>query len=276
MKFINPYLKIHDGLTLRWSELQHDKNLLLEDLWNRGQNIECLCNGLDNPIEMGIGKRGEEFYVFNKNPAAHTDQCACKHIGKRGEYFNSHSLGNLHQLLEKTLDGMGMTIWSPNFERVRNKYLFRKKFVDQFSEGLLFYPEYGENFLEQNLLVINSMPGLCGGEFYAAGFIHEYHVEPGFKSKGSFFKLSGFDKKFFMDSELGNALRKRDNHFEFFALFKVLVLTSGKYVAVDASGIYLHKKTLTPHYKKDRDINSGRVFKSNLRFMKKTKEKSNV
>ncbi|MGP1715798.1 MAG: hypothetical protein ACTS9Y_01340 [Methylophilus sp.] len=270
MKFLNPFIKIHDGLTARWSEISVDKNRYLEIVWNKGETISCLCHGIKQPITMSVGKRGDDFYIKNRDGSEHKEQCPCGHMGKKGEFYKKTSLGNMQKLLELTLVDMGMNVWSPNFERVRNKFLFRKKFMESFQEGLLFFPEYGEDKKEQNLIVINSLPPLCGGEFYVAGFIFEYHLEE--NQRGSFVKLTGFDKKFFIDEDIGNLLRQKDRNFDFFCLFKVMVLNSGKYVAVDASGIYVHKKTLTPHYKKSTDINAGRLFKSNLYHAKPSKE----
>jgi len=274
LKFLNPYIKIHDGLRLRWSELSANKGLFLERLWNKGTTVECLCNGPDKPVVMGVGKRNVDFYMFNKDSLDHQEQCPCKHLGKKGEFYKKNSLGMMHKVLESTLIQMGVNFWSPNFERARNKFLFRKKFTDSFAEGLLFYPEFGEEHQEKNIIEINSLPELSGGEFYVAGFVYEFHIEDG--NKGSFFKLKGFDKKFFMDGDIGALMRSKDKNFDFFALFKFIVLTSGKYVAVDASGIYIHKKTLTPHYNKDKDINSGRVFKSTLNYAKQEPEKEHV
>ena len=270
MKFLNPYIKIHDGLTARWSEVSADKNKYLEIVWNKGETISCLCHGINQPIIMSVGKRGDDFYITNREGSAHKEQCPCAHMSKKGEFYKTTSLGNMQKLLETTLIDMGMNVWSPNFERVRNKFLFRKKFIDQFQDGLLFFPEYGEEKREQNLIEINSLPALCGGEFFVAGFIYEYHIEE--DKHGSFVKLKGFDKKFYIDGDIGNMLRKRDKNFDFFCIFKFIVLTSGKYVGVDASGIYVHKKTLTPHYRKAADINAGRVFKSSLNHAKPTKE----
>lgn len=269
MKFLNPYIQIHDGLTIRWSELTADKNRFLDIIWNKGESINCLCHGIKNPLPLSVRKRNDDIYIANSEAVKHQEQCPCAHIGKKGEFYKKSSLGNMQKVLEDTLERMKITFWSPNFESVRTKYLFSKKFVEHFQEGLLFYPEFGDENKEKNLININSLPGLSGGEFFVAGFIYEFHIEDG--NKGSFIKLKGFDKKFFIDSDIGNMLRGHDKNFDFFCVVKVIVLNSGKYVGVDASGIYIHKKTLTPHYKKSADINAGRVFKSGLYYVKESK-----
>lgn len=268
MKFINPYIEIHDGLCLRWSEFTENKNRYLEFVWNKGEAVNCLCNGVNSKIELGVGKKNGDFYVFKKGDVAHAEQCPVAHLSKKGEYLDKETLGNMQFKLEDELLRMGISYWTPKFYGKRNKSWFRHKFTSEFKHGLLFYPEFGEENVEINNKELESLVNFCGDEFYVAGFIYDFSISD--TDNGSFFKIKGYDKRFFVDKNVAEIIRKHTSKFDFFCLFKFIVKKNGFYVGVDGSGIYIDKVTLTPHYWKKIDVDKERLFSCYLCNKKET------